>query len=289
MSGVALTCDRQDGQWRVALWQGRELCDLYIEDIEKPDLTGAVVMAKAVRLTPGRKAAWFDGGLDTTIYVERPGNVRAGDVVRIRITFPARHGKAMAGVLVSGDATDGAIGILSGPPRPWERAIQAIPAGRIISLTFAEREDHAVCEAWLRQGASHLLGALKPFVQGPVHPELDDVLETLGQPVVALPGGGDIVIEPTEALVAIDVNGGANPNPLAVNLRAMQEIARQIRLRDLSGMLVIDALKMKQRTDRAKVLNALTRATANDPAKVQVFGITKLGLIELTRGRRGAA
>ncbi|MDD5587362.1 MAG: ribonuclease E/G, partial [Alphaproteobacteria bacterium] len=116
---------------------------------------------------------------------------------------------------------------------------------------------------------------------------LDDIIDGLGQSTVELPGGGSIIIEQTEALVAIDVNGGETQNVLAVNLQAVKEIARQIRWRNLSGIIVIDALKMKQRPDKAKVLNALAKATANDPAGVQVFGLTKLGLIEMTRTRRG--
>jgi len=128
---------------------------------------------------------------------------------------------------------------------------------------------------------------LKPLSKEPVHPALDEIIDELQESAVALPGGGNLVIEPTEALVAIDVNGGEAANPLAVNLQAVREIARRIRLRNMAGIIVIDALKMKNRTDKAKVLNALDKAVANDPAGVQVFGLTKLGLIELTRSRRG--
>jgi ribonuclease G len=175
--------------------------------------------------------------------------------------------------------------VLVDPPRPWERAIEEAKGAVLTSIVFAEREDRLACATWLAPNAPKILPALQPVAKESVHPDLDDILDTLRQPVVTLPGGGDIVIEQTEALVAIDVNGGETHNALAVNLQAVKEIARQIRWRNLSGIIVIDALKMKQRTDKAKVLNALAKFTADDPAGVQVFGMTKLGLIEMTRSR----
>jgi len=286
MSGVELTCDRAEGKWRVALWQKGELRDLYLCDIENPDLAGAVAGARAVRILPGRKAAWLDAGLKENIYVENPGNIKAGETLMVRITAAARKGKALSGVIVDGETPGRETGIIVKPPRPWQRAITEMKNGRITSMSFAEREDREECREWLEKNAPHLLSALRPAMETGAWPELDDILERLKQRVAVLPCGCSVVIEHTEALTAVDVNGGDDRNALAVNLRAIREIARQIRLRDITGIIVIDAMKMKRREDRAKVLNALSHAVSGDPAEVRVFGITKLGLIELTRSRK---
>jgi len=282
MSGLALTCDRQGGLWRAAAWRGKELCDLYIDRIGQPDLTGAVVAGKVARLAKGQKAAWLDAGLGETIYVESAHVLRSGAIYSVKITSAARQGKAFGGHVLE-DATK--TGVLAPPPRPWERAILEArePFG---SLAFASREDHAACARWLEAHRPKMLPALKPVTTAP-HAGLDEIIDGLLDPVVALGGGGNIVIETTEALVAIDVNGGDATNALAVNLQAVRETARQIRLRRLSGIIVIDALKSKARTDRAKVVHALEGSVADDPAGVKVFGMTKLGLVEMTRQRRG--
>ncbi|WP_158045034.1 ribonuclease E/G [Skermanella pratensis] len=104
---------------------------------------------------------------------------------------------------------------------------------------------------------------------------------------VPLPGGGSLVIDRTEALTVIDVNGGERPNALATNLDAVTEIARQLRLRNVGGIVIVDFINMASRADAERVLDGLTRATADDPAGVNVYGMSKLGLVELTRSRRG--
>jgi ribonuclease E/ribonuclease G len=128
---------------------------------------------------------------------------------------------------------------------------------------------------------------LKPLSSETPHPDLDDLLDDLLDQEVALNKGGSLLFEPTSALITIDVNGGEARHALTVNLEAMQQVARYIRLCNLSGLFVIDCLKMSERTHKAKVIQALTRATAEDPAGVHVFDMTKLGLIEFTRTRRG--
>ncbi|MGE0254373.1 MAG: ribonuclease E/G [Alphaproteobacteria bacterium] len=109
---------------------------------------------------------------------------------------------------------------------------------------------------------------------------------------VGLPGGGEIVFEPGETLTAIDVNSGSHAGSgmkLArdVNIEAAVALGRQLRLRAIAGAIVVDALKMTERHDRAAVLDALRAAVADDPAGVVVHGWTVLGFIELTRARRG--
>lgn len=276
MSAATLTCDRANGLWRVAVWRGKELHDLYLDRIASPDLTGAVARGKIVRVLPGQTAAYVDAELGTMIYVDGLEKAAAGMTLTVTITSTARQGKAWVGRVYPLPEDADANGILVSPPLPWERALRDLKGAKIAALRFADREDFTACSDPRAQSSKE-----------PVHPELDDILDNLRQPHVPLPQGGSLVIETTEALTAIDVNAGESNNPLAVNLLAVREAARQMRLRNLGGIIVMDALKMKQRTDHAKVLNAMTRATAEDPAGVQVFGLTKLGLLEMTRTRRG--
>ncbi len=134
------------------------------------------------------------------------------------------------------------------------------------------------------------------------HDGADDLFEAAGveeqieralSPVVALPSGGSIIIEETAALIAIDVNtggagkpGGREETALATNLEAAAESARQIRLRNLAGTLIIDFVPMRYRRDGAAVLAELRRAVAGDPGVPHVIGFTRLGLVEMTRRKQ---
>lgn len=107
---------------------------------------------------------------------------------------------------------------------------------------------------------------------------------------VPLPRGGYIVIDETEALVAIDVNTGKyvgtkslGDTVLKTNLEAAKEIARQIRLRDIGGIIIIDFIDMKKADDIETVLDTLGEYLKEDRVKVNIVDITKLGLVELTR------
>ncbi len=111
---------------------------------------------------------------------------------------------------------------------------------------------------------------------------------------VVLPGGGSLVIDEREALQTIDVNSGSTVKAetgrslaLEENLRAVPEIARQIRLRNLSGMILIDFIDMDTEQERQNVQNALEEAVRDDRVKNVIHGFTRLGLMEMTRKRTG--
>ncbi|MDQ1391471.1 MAG: ribonuclease [Acidimicrobiaceae bacterium] len=109
---------------------------------------------------------------------------------------------------------------------------------------------------------------------------------------VWLPSGGSLIIERTEALTVIDVNTGKNVGTSNLeetvfrnNLEAAEEIARQLRLRDIGGIIVIDFIDMEIAANRAEVARAFREALARDKTRTQVFDISELGLIEMTRKR----
>ena len=111
---------------------------------------------------------------------------------------------------------------------------------------------------------------------------------------VWLQSGGSLIIEHTEALTVIDVNTGKNVGTTNLeetvyrnNLEAADEIARQLRLRDIGGIIVIDFIDMEIRENRTKVVHAFRDALARDKTRTQVFDISELGLVEMTRKRIG--
>jgi ribonuclease E len=109
---------------------------------------------------------------------------------------------------------------------------------------------------------------------------------------VWLPSGGSLVIERTEALTVIDVNTGKNVGRTNLeetvfrnNVEAAEEIARQLRLRDIGGIIVIDFIDMEIKANRDETMRVFREALARDKTRTQVFEMSELGLVEMTRKR----
>lgn len=122
--------------------------------------------------------------------------------------------------------------------------------------------------------------------------QVEDQIDLMMQPTAMLPSGGSIVINPTEALVAIDVNSGRSTRErhiddtaLKTNLEAADEIARQMRLRDLGGLIVIDFIDMSDTKNIQAVEKRLKDAVRNDRARIQIGRISQFGLMEMSRQR----
>ena len=121
---------------------------------------------------------------------------------------------------------------------------------------------------------------------------VEDQLEAIYNPEVQLRSGGYVVINPTEALVSIDVNSGRSTRErnieetaLKTNLEAADEIARQLRLRELAGLIVIDFIDMDERRNQTQVERRLKTAMRDDRARIQIGRISPFGLLELSRQR----
>ena len=147
------------------------------------------------------------------------------------------------------------------------------------------------------------LGADGSTVLVEAHSEPDELLEHYKvnaairdalKPRVDLPSGGYVIIEPTEALTVIDVNSGsftrsanARETVLWTNCEAAIEIARQLKLRNIGGVIIIDFIDMDSRRDQLQLLEHFTTAVRDDAARPQIAQLTELGLVELTRKRQG--
>jgi len=152
-----------------------------------------------------------------------------------------------------------------------------------------------ICETLKRIGGSRLGNKVKLYGGSqPVYDfyKINDQLKEVFQREVRLPGGGAIVIDETEALIAIDVNSGHGRKSaeqpefiLKTNLEAAAEIARQLRLRDIGGLVVLDFIDMRSAHDREEVFKCMKKLVKDDRAKTKVLPLSKLGLMEMTRQR----
>lgn len=141
--------------------------------------------------------------------------------------------------------------------------------------------------------APHLRGKVELY-QGPrpifCRFEVEDEINKALQRKVWLRSGGYLIIDPTEALTSIDVNTGKyvgsknlDDTILKINLEAAKEIPRQLRLRDLGGIIIIDFIDMEREKDKEEVLELLDAELNKDKTKTSILGLTKLGLVEMTR------
>lgn len=156
-------------------------------------------------------------------------------------------------------------------------------------------EAYATCMKFMRDILPAEINAVKEYKsKTPIFTKfgVEEQLTKLYQPNVYLPSGGYIVINPTEALISIDVNSGKatserNVEEMALNtnLEAAREIARQVRLRDLSGLLVLDFIDMGEGRNRKIVERSLREFLSRDKARIQTASISSFGLLEMSRQR----
>ncbi len=173
--------------------------------------------------------------------------------------------------------------------------IRDLFSAKVDALHVDSKELYNEIEQYLNQidpellSRVHLYGEPTPlFDKFDIESEIRDLFKAR----VELPTGGSLVIQPTEALVSIDVNTGrytGKKDPektiLRTNLEAAREIARQIRLRDIGGIIVCDFIDMETRSNRDKVLQELRTHLGRDRARTKALAVSELGLVEMTRQR----
>ena len=171
-----------------------------------------------------------------------------------------------------------------------DQAGQTIDSIEVVTLEHLNR-----AEEWCAVFAPDLVTKIMPIEMDNAEEDLAlfyyrDVMDQIGdlfRPYAMLPGGGSLITQSMAALTAIDVNKGADKRShLAVNIEAAAEIARQLPLRNIGGIVVVDFLKFHNKKEEAEVLKALDTAVGLDPCTVQIHGKTALGLVEITRNRR---
>lgn len=186
-------------------------------------------------------------------------------------------------------------GLIMLGPDAVQRTLSDQAGQRIDRIEVVTMQHYEYVEEWCSIFAPDLVTKIEPVeIKGAEKDfalfEYRDIvgqIEDLFQPYVLLPGGGNIIIQPTAALTAIDVNrGGDKRSNLSINIEAAEEAARQLRLRNLGGITMIDFLKSPNKNAEGQMIAALEKALNDDPCTVQMHGLTALGLMELARKRR---
>jgi len=173
--------------------------------------------------------------------------------------------------------------------------IRDLFSAKVDALHVDSKELYNEIEAYLKQVDPELQARVKYCNENvPLFDKFDieNEIRDLFKARCDLPTGGYIIIQPTEALVSIDVNTGrytGKKDPektiLKTNLEAAREIARQIRLRDIGGIIVCDFIDMESRQNRERVLQELRTHLGRDRARTKAFAVSELGLVEMTRQR----
>ncbi|KIM00542.1 Cytoplasmic axial filament protein CafA and Ribonuclease G [Paramagnetospirillum magnetotacticum MS-1] len=225
--------------------------------VDRPSLLlGSVFRGRVTALDKGLDAAFVNlgaGACPGFLPGAKALGLSEGAVVVVRVRGEAQGGKGPLLTPQEGFPPEGEAPALLRRSEPLERLRAAFPQARLVT------------EA---------------------HHEVDEAMAAALDPVAPLPGGGRLVIEQTAALTAIDVDS-AGGRPAEVNAAAVTEIARQMRLRNLGGQVVVDFISGRDRKPLFRLVEALRQAVAADPVPTHVFGLSPLGLVELTRERRG--
>ena len=279
---MSLHCACSPGEIRVAAVLGGELMDYAIWRPGRPDGVGDMHRGRVSATVPAMAGAFVtlaggeQGFLPDTAGATGHG---VGDWLAVRVVRAAQGGKGPRLQAVAEPAGSGTPALLAAGPNPVER-LAAMHPGPIMV-------DEPGTAAALRRSLGDRVEVGQAWSDS-----LAAAVEALAAPVLALPGGLRATIEPTAALVAIDVDAGgatAGREPKAsaqeaANRAALPALARQIRLRNLAGLILVDLAGMKAQR-RAVLAEAFGAALAPDPAAPRLLGFTAGGLAEIRRPR----
>jgi ribonuclease G len=273
------------GEVRVAAWDG-SLVDYAIWRPGRPDGVGDLHRGRVVALMPAMAGAFvaIEGG-DGFLPDSEWSNAAEGVILGVRVTRAAQGGKGprLTARLTNDEmaiATAGPVGLLRRGPGAIERFARAWPTAPITI------DDAAIA------------AGLRPLLGNRLHigPAFDDdvasAVEALGEPVAVLPGGARMSVHPTPALTAIDIDlaeasagrAGKTAQHTAINRALLPALARQIRLRNLAGAILVDLAGLSPKR-RATLGPGLTAALASDPLQPRFLGFSALGLAEILRPR----
>lgn len=274
---LELWADLQAPRTRVAVVDGSRLVGLEIDHDKLSPRAGARYVAKVMRFNPNLGIAELDLGAGQKAFLNlKRKPIEQGKLVTVEWIAPAAGDKQAVVKLLTLPA-EGKPRLLQDGPDAFERAMKyGISRTKVSTPVQQKRLAELGLQAELHEGKPGLFELI----------DLDTQIADLAERVVELKGGGSLVFDRTEACHVIDVNSGAATSMAELNRVALQEVARQIRLRNLSGIILIDVVGERKRNP-ATLLDTLGAAVKGDACQVDIYGITKLGLVELTRVRRG--
>jgi ribonuclease G len=294
-------------------WSGGRLAQAIRETPETCSQIGAVFLGRVERIEPSLNAAFVEIGL------ARPGllplkkqgqSLTEGAAIPVQVRRDEHEGKAVrlsatihsevayADQLAQARAQGRIPACLVLPPNAWQNCLATLDPAEIEEVVCERRVDVAAVQRWCAQHAAELSQRVRhvPLRDWqPERAEVDDEVAAALEESVTLPCGGNLLIEPVRTLTAIDVNSaaatrkaGMELTALTVNLEAAREVPRQLALRNLGGIVVVDFIDLENRNKREQVLETLREAAAVDPAIEWIGNMSRLGLVEILRRRRGA-
>ena len=258
----------------------------------------------------GRLAVYLPGGTEIAasrrlpmperrrLVEEAAASARPGEGWQLRTAASVAPPKSLTAEmgslrdLAAGWSAEGAPGLVHAEPGAVARALSDTLDLELDQVLIDDAAGLKAAQDWCRRWRPDLAERITLW-PGPA-----DLFESLGLESeieqalarrLTLEGGGAIIIERTRALTSIDVDrASAQDQPVEINGRAALELLRQLRLRDIGGMILVDFLRMRQREERDQLLQVLREEARYDPLGLEIMGFTRAGLVELVRPRRRA-
>ena len=302
-----------DERLEIFRWSDGRLAQAILETPETRSQIGAVFLGRVERIEPSLNAAFVEIGL------ARPGLLplkkqgqqpTEGAAIPVQVRRDERDGKAVrlsasiqteiayADQLAQAKAQGKIPACLVPPPNAWQSCLATLDPATIEEVICERRVDVGAVQRWCAQHAAELSARVRHVPLRDWQPERAEAEEEIAAALeesVTLPCGGNLLIEPVRTLTAIDVNSGSatrkagmDLTALTVNVEAAREVPRQLALRNLGGIVVVDFIDLENRNKREQVLETLRAAAAIDPAIEWVRNMSRLGLVEILRRRRGA-
>jgi ribonuclease G len=300
-----------EGRLEVFRWSDDRLAQAICETTETRSQIGAVYLGRVERIEPSLNAAFVEIGLGRPgmLPLKKQGNPTEGAVIPVQVRRDEHEGKAVRlsatihseisyqEQLAQAKAQGRVPVCLVPPPNAWQTCLAALDPAEIGEVICDRRVDVAAVQRWCAMHAQELADRVRHLPAREWQPERAEAEEEIAaalEETVTLPCGGNLLIEPVRTLTAIDVNSatatrkaGMELTALTVNLDAAREVPRQLALRNLGGISVVDFIDLENRNKREQVMEALRAAAAIDPAIEWVGNMSRLGLVEILRRRSG--
>jgi Ribonuclease G/E len=292
-------------------WSDDRLAQAIRETPQTRSQIGAVFLGRVERIEPSLNAAFVEIGLGRPgmLPLKKQGNPTEGALIPVQVRRDEHEGKAvrLSATIHSEAAYEKQLAQAKGqgrvsaclvpPPNAWQTCLAALDPAGIEEVICDRRVDVAAVQRWCALHAQELAQRVRHVPMREWQPERGEADEEIAaalEETVQLPCGGNLLIEPVRTLTAIDVNSatatrkaGLELTALTVNLDAAREVPRQLALRNLGGISVVDFIGLESRNKREQVMETLRAAAAIDPAIEWVGNMSRLGLVEILRRRRG--
>jgi Ribonuclease G/E len=292
----------EGGVGEIFRWSEDRLALALRETAAAASLVGAIFLGRVGAIDPSLNAAFVDLGL------ERPGLLplkkgfatpTEGEAIPVQVGrdgWDEKGPRLTRSIKTSVDiaamrAASRAPCLLVPAPPAWSRVLPELDPSEIDEVVCDRRVDVEAIRQWAERHAPELSARIGFVTARDWHPSREDALDEIAEAleeIVSLPGGGELLVEPIRTLCAIDVNSaGSGLRAFEADMAAAAEIPRQLSLRNLGGVIVVDFIDIDDKEKRGTIVARLREAAGIDPAIEWIGNMSRLGLVEIQRRRRG--